>query len=379
MGRYRDVNRDVSRSHAGGRAKPAVPVAVWRMVIASLGVMAFGLFAALPAGMAHAQGWWVPWGGDQRPPVPREPVRPQAQPPPQPVPAPGSPPPGYGQSFGQSQGGRAPICVQLEQRLVAESRGSSAREVLPRLENDIRMAERAARAAQDQLDRGSCYEYEFLVFGKSLKRDPTCRNLASQADAAKRRFSELDTQRQQILQSGGRSLRDDVVRELARNSCGAQYQQEAARASGPFSSLWQDEEGGAGGYKYGPLPYATFRTVCVRLCDGAFFPVSFSTLPNHFERDQEVCQQKCAAPAELYYHSQSQGQSIDQAISHKTKQPYSTLRTAFRFRKEFVTGCSCKQAEFVPQGATPPAVADRRAEALPVAGGSAVPPPPPRR
>jgi hypothetical protein len=268
------------------------------------------------------------------------------------------------------------LCVQLEQRLVAESRGNQAANLLPRIENDMRQAERALRAAQEQLDRSNCYEAEFFgIFGKSLRNTPQCRGMASNVETAKRRLAELDTQRQQIQQSGGRSLRDDIVRELARNNCGQQYQQEAARNSGPFSGLWQDEDAGTGGnrFTYG----ATFRTVCVRLCDGAFFPVSFSTLPTHFDRDQDLCQQKCAAPAELYYYSQSPGAGIEQAISHKTRQPYTTLRTAFRFRKEFVSGCSCKPAEYLPQGTQPVMATDRRAEAQPAAGGPA--PAPPRR
>ncbi len=245
----------------------------------------------------------------------------------------------------------------------------------------MRTAERAVRSSQEQLERSNCYEFEFLMFGKSLRRTPACQSQAQQLDANKRRLSELDQQRQQIIQSGGRSLQDDIVRELARNNCGANYQQQAARNSGPFSSLWQDEDSGPGGnrFNYG----ATFRTVCVRLCDGAFFPVSFSTLPTSFDRDQELCQQRCAAPAELYYHSQNPGQGIEQAVSHKTRQPYSTLRTAFRFRKEFVNGCSCKVNEFSPPaspgGPAPVVGNDRRAEAPPSAGGASPLDAPPRR
>lgn len=358
-------------------------VTLWQRLcataVAGLALLASTAYGAAPA---LAQGWggWVPWGGDQRPPQ-REPGRPQ--PPPQaPLPPQGQPPPFSAPSANApSSGNRAPICVQLEQRLFSESR-NNPRDQLPRIEGDIRTAERAVRSAQEQLDRSNCYEFEFLLFGKSVKRTPACQGQAQQLDASKRRLSELDQQRQQIIQSGGRSLQDDLIRELARNNCGANYQQQAARSSGPFSSLWQDEDSGPGGssFNYG----ATFRTVCVRLCDGAFFPVSFSTLPSSFDRDQEQCQQKCAAPAELYYHSQNPGQGIDQAISHKTRQPYSTLRTAFRFRKEYVAGCSCKATEFTPPaspGAPAPVTGgiDRRAEAPASASGKPSTEPPSRR
>ena len=60
---------------------------------------------------------------------------------------------------------------------------------------------------------------------------------------------------------------------------------------------------------------------------------------------------------------------MEQAVSFKSKQNYSGLRMAFRYRKEFVQGCSCKQAEYVPGTASP----DKRAD-VPGATVAAVPP-----
>ena len=98
-------------------------------------------------------------------------------------------------------------------------------------------------------------------------------------------------------------------------------------------------------------PFATYRTLCVRLCDGYYFPVSFSTLPNHFQRDAEICQSRCAAPAELYYH-QNPGGAVEQAISVATQQPLHQLEIGLALSQEFVQGCSCKEAEYLPaQGA----------------------------
>ena len=315
---------------------------------------------ALPA--AAQTGWW-PWAGPQSPgpqnrpgPVPREPVyRPPGQ---QGVPAPiPQPPNGYGQS---GSGNKAPICVQLEQKLVQEGqRSSSTREQLPRIESELRQMERANQVAQSQLERAECYDY--WLFSKTLKRTRQCVDLAQQADGAKRKVAELDAQRQQIAASGGKSYLDDIYQELARNKCGRDYEREAEKRSKSIP-FWQDEDTGPSGRdnQFGALPFATYRTVCVRLCDGYFFPVSFSTLRNHIERDVDVCQSKCAAPAELYYY-QNPGSTMEQAVSARNQTPYTGLKTAFRFRKEFVQGCSCKQAEFTPSPAD--RVPDRKAEA----------------
>jgi hypothetical protein len=264
---------------------------------------------------------------------------------------------------------RNPICVQLEQRLVLEKqKGAQSSEALPRIETEMRQLERTTQTGNSQLEKADCFEY--FLFSKSLRGTRQCRDLAGQIDTAKRRLGELETQRQQIMGASGRSYSDDIVRELARNNCGGNYQQDAAR-SGGAPSVWQDSEGGSGAGGFGSSQYATYRTVCVRLCDGYYFPISFSTLPARFTQDSDVCQSKCAAPVELYYHP-NPGGAMEQAIAAKSQEPYTRLKTAFRYRKEYVQGCSCKEAEYVPPAGTvtvpfptvpaAPPSADRRAE-----------------
>jgi uncharacterized protein DUF2865 len=333
---------------------------------------------------AIAQGWggWWPWSQSEPRPVPRDPVyRPPDDMPPGQMP-PGQYPPGQqlppgqypqgqvpGQVPGQPQGygQRSAICVQLERRLVAETQGGNqGREMLPRIENDLRQLERNYQLAQQQLNRADCWD-QFL-FSRTLRRTPRCVQLAGEVDASRQRLADLDAQRRQIMGTRDRSFQDDIIRELARNSCGQQYVLEMRRrdsARTPFSSLWGEEEGDSprgNPNQFGNLPFATYRTLCVRLCDGYYFPVSFSTLPNHFQRDADQCQSQCAAPAELYYH-QNPGGAVEQMVSASNQQPYTSLKSAWRYRKEFVQGCSCKAAEYQP-----PAGGDKKAEAptLPV-------------
>ena len=266
--------------------------------------------------------------------------------------------PGQGQAQ-RAPGNGSPICVQLEQRLVVESqRGNQGRSQLPRIDDDMRQQDRAAAQAQQQLERGDCFEY--FLFSKTLRRVPQCLQAANQLDASKRRLSELSIQRQQLQGTSERSYQDDIIRELARNGCGAQYVQEARKrdAAGEgsiFGGLGSEDDGPKNENSFKSLPFATYRTVCVRLCDGFFFPVSYSTLPNHFGQDAEQCQSRCAAPVELYYH-QNPGADIRQAVSAKAQTPYTSLKSAFKYTKEYVHGCSCKQTEYVP------AAGEKRAE-----------------
>ncbi|WP_457302203.1 DUF2865 domain-containing protein [Phyllobacterium sp. P5_D12] len=94
-----------------------------------------------------------------------------------------------------------------------------------------------------------------------------------------------------------------------------------------------------------------YRTICVRTCDGYYFPISFSTKPKYFARDQNACSAMCpAGNARLYYHAVPEQES-DAMISVTDKKPYSELPNAFNYRTagvKAVPGCTCHaQADMV--------------------------------
>ncbi|MEM9632889.1 MAG: DUF2865 domain-containing protein [Pseudomonadota bacterium] len=85
----------------------------------------------------------------------------------------------------------------------------------------------------------------------------------------------------------------------------------------------------------------TFRTVCVRTCDGYFFPVSFKAGKNQFVNDEARCSEICpAAPTELFVYKNpggDQSQMLSLAGNLYSEQPY-----AYRYKSEYVEGCSCR-------------------------------------
>ncbi|TDQ33626.1 uncharacterized protein DUF2865 [Phyllobacterium brassicacearum] len=87
-----------------------------------------------------------------------------------------------------------------------------------------------------------------------------------------------------------------------------------------------------------------YRTLCVRTCDGYYFPISFSSQPRNFPRDQNACTAMCPnGNAQLYYHAVPEQES-DDMISVADKKPYSELPSAFNYRTvglRSVPGCSC--------------------------------------
>ena len=79
--------------------------------------------------------------------------------------------------------------------------------------------------------------------------------------------------------------------------------------------------------------------VCVRTCDGSFFPVSYSG--GRTDTLGEVCQALCPN-AEMALYSFPFGGTIEEATS-ASGQPYSNLPSAGKFEKSFDPNCSCRR------------------------------------
>ncbi|MDZ4791401.1 MAG: DUF2865 domain-containing protein [Hyphomicrobiales bacterium] len=268
---------------------------------------------------------------------------------------------GYEQGYGQQGGGqqaqgyspREIRCRELEQQLASDwTRGSSAQDQLPRLDEEIRNFDRLLQRAESDAERGNCYE-DMFIFGRSLRRTPRCLDLNRQIEDSKRRIADLRQQRDNLGRSGSRRQQQEgLVAELAKNRCGESYQRQyaARQRDNSFFSLWDDEDsapGGGGQYSnYRPenMPYGAYRTMCVRTCDGYYFPISYSTLQSRFREDEDKCRSQCAAPAELFVY-RNPGEEVEQMVSLGGAS-YADMPYAFRNRKQYVKGCSCNLAEF---------------------------------
>jgi len=83
----------------------------------------------------------------------------------------------------------------------------------------------------------------------------------------------------------------------------------------------------------------TYRTYCVRLCDGYYWPISFSTTPGQFERDAATCQASCGSPARLFVHRMPGGGPG--TMVSLAGLPYASLKSAFLFRTRYDAQCKC--------------------------------------
>jgi hypothetical protein len=85
---------------------------------------------------------------------------------------------------------------------------------------------------------------------------------------------------------------------------------------------------------------STYRTLCVRLCDGFYFPISGATNGAGLSRDADACSASCGSEARLFYHPNGGG-DVDSMVD-LTGIAYSALPNAFKYRKTLVPECRCR-------------------------------------
>ena len=101
-----------------------------------------------------------------------------------------------------------------------------------------------------------------------------------------------------------------------------------------FSRTWGDDDDDS------PAAGGAYRTVCVRLCDGYYFPISFSTSRERFAQDAKTCESKCGSEARLYITRSPNGDAED--MEDLKGRPYRQLGTAFLYRTQYVSDCKCQ-------------------------------------
>jgi hypothetical protein len=256
---------------------------------------------------------------------------------------PGAPPPPQG-------GAVNPTCSRLEVQLATVDRGGSTGD--PARDDQIRRYTDAATKQQGELDRVTsqakrmgCDSSGFLSLfnGQSAQ----CGPVNNQIQQMRANLDQITGSLEQLRGSGGANRdnqRRSVLLALAQNNCGPQYAN-AVQNQGPgnfLNNLFGNNSPGTPGTDVGPQS-GTYRTVCVRSCDGGYFPISFATVPARFADDDKTCKALCPATEASLYSYRNPGEDMNQAVSING-QPYSSSPNAFRFRSEFNPSCACKAA-----------------------------------
>lgn len=201
---------------------------------------------------------------------------------------------------------QSPMCADLQAQYLAalgSSRGSAPNSgqtmvAMQQLSRDLANAQVAAQ-------QGNCNR--FLFFGP--RPSPQCPAIMATISRIQQQMAQARSQQQRgLFVTSPQSERDRLLGILSQYGC------EIPSSSG-------------GGQ----------RTLCVRICDGFYFPISFSANRQRYSRDAEVCQSMYAQAGQAELFAQSGG-DVANAVS-TSGQRYGDQPYAFLYRHGFFPVC----------------------------------------
>lgn len=276
--------------------------------------------------------------------------------------------------------GAASICGSLEAQLSSLQKASGANKAAAfagaanRQRSEIAAAQ--ARARQSGCGNG------FLFF--QSKQKPECAAVMNGIERMKANLRKLESNQQSAsaasANAGGQ--RSSLLRQLGDNNCGAQYasystqnrprnflerlfnpdistqQRQMVAVPADQGVLQRNDSNDNGGYDTG-FGGGKYRTLCVRTCDGYYFPIAYSTNQSSFAAQEQVCKQMCPGTEVVLYAHRNPGQDSSKALSIDDRTRYSELPTAFAYRKSLTPGCTCGKStalDIVAGGYSPAAM-----------------------
>jgi hypothetical protein len=227
-----------------------------------------------------------------------------------------------------------------------------------------RQFEAAARRQNSELTRTisyarqiGCDRQRVLFFGEAPP--PECGNINARINQMRANLANLESQAENTSGGGSEARRRQILAAIDQNCrpqpltatpdqprgflesiFGRQAQEPQTQPyNAPPSSLLELDEETESPEEKEKRKWGGSRMVCVRACDGYFFPIS--TYSGGRSGANEMCQALCPA-SETSAYSMSASGDIQNAASVEGK-PYSALPNASTFQKSFDPACSCRK------------------------------------
>ena len=224
----------------------------------------------------------------------------------------------------------AQTCELLQQELNRAIGVGGGANAIKAQRYDQALREQAAELARLRATarRSKCFGGGFLFFRS--KPRPECRKIIPRLEAMEANMAKLEQLRARYS-GGADGVRLRRIRaRMAQLGCSTVYDNALLGDDGFF-----DESGMF--FEWGD----TVRTLCVRKCDGYYFPISFSTVPERLGADLYTCQSLCpGSEVDLFYHADPRGDA--ETLISVSGESYPDLPNAFRYRREFDPSCTCK-------------------------------------
>ncbi|WP_295812243.1 DUF2865 domain-containing protein [uncultured Nitratireductor sp.] len=222
---------------------------------------------------------------------------------------------------------KSPTCRKLEAQLSTTAPGTTAQ--VRRYDRAIARQENQLGIVRSRMSQARC------GFGILGSRVAQCARLRKSADSMEKNLAKLRRERGRTNPGRG-AQRSRIRAALKANKC---------HTNGPTEMRKKIQKRVA--EKNNPSvqklrrPGTMYQTMCVRICDGYYFPISFSVSKDRFSRDQRTCEARCpGADVALYAHEVLNEES-EEMISVSDGTPYRELPKAFSYRGTGVSRAEC--------------------------------------
>ncbi|MBW8636439.1 DUF2865 domain-containing protein [Hoeflea sp. WL0058] len=236
------------------------------------------------------------------------------------------------------------VCARLQSQLDQYPAKNVQSPYLRRFEETLREQQLILDRARAAVADGQCTSGSITVYGSS--DNSVCNRMRVRIAQLEEEVALLTQRRDALAAEGRETGRGRIVSALRANGCPVEQRQvvihDSVRLRDRARERALDD------------PSRRYRTMCVRACDGYYFPISFSSSPAEFGRDAEQCARQCpGADVSLYIHSVPEQRSEDM-VSANDGSPYVSLPNAFAYRNGLTSSCSCNKAPVTANRSTAP-------------------------
>lgn len=213
------------------------------------------------------------------------------------------------------------------------------------------------RAVNDQIVQIRKTERAAQLNGCRLIRSRACNRINDSLSRMESNLEQLRRERDRLAPRGRdtTAAQQALLNEMRMRGCEqADYREASLPSNEPprrrslleqiFGVRTYSERGSEFDYEAGRMNlFGTYRTLCVRTCDGYYFPISFSTTQDRFAEDQATCQAMCPGTETRLFVHEMPGGDAETAISWRTGEAYASLENAFSYRRELNPACGCQR------------------------------------
>lgn len=246
------------------------------------------------------------------------------------------------------QAGASAVCDQLGFELATVSARAETSAEAEKYARAIDEQKESLRTLDMSMRKTGCSSGSMMVIGGPNATE--CSHLEAKKSRMERNLQILENKRISLLSQDTRGLeRKRLVAALDENRCNEEPVLVSTPGEDGSESLVREDPDGFETIRIpstepdynesqfvdlgGAARNGNYRTMCVRTCDGAYFPISSHASPMNFSRDAQVCSMMCpGTETELYFHP-LQSESSEMR-STRTGRSYDELAHAYRYRTQ---------------------------------------------